>query len=611
MTTLEVTTSAGNETRILSLRVTAEQEIAIYAFFQINGWTIITEEVPKNCSVCQRAINGEGPEEVKCSSCQKVIVAEQTTVEEHTGESTIEIQHVPVPVSETVTETQVQKELQSKNEATVMSVQEVDGRKVVLLGNTKPQANIQSAQIISGQIGSEALIIDQNGQQQIIPLQPEKHIEPTPPKIYNVNNSSDNRPFKCEDCGKHFRKKTHVLAHMKFHSGEALPKCEICGKEFLYKHNLISHMSIHSGERPYQCNVCTKAFRRKDDLQIHMRTHTGERPYKCDICGKAFTTQNQLPKHRRTHTGEKPYQCPICQKCFRTKPHLEKHNRTHSGERPFSCEECGRAFTQNAHLIAHMRIHTGEKPFKCDECDKAFKEMKTLRKHKLIHANGMPYTCHICGKGFLRQQNLEVHMCVHSDDEPKYKRRLRERRELIEQMRREEEQDTDSQRIVVSERPLIEEEVATVTVENMEISKESEQAQRAINGNIEEETETANSIASSLLTLVEMITSAENDSNQGNEARQTQVQGDVTTRSVNSTETVHTVPSTQNILIQQPDGTFQEGHRVITQVNEGELGESENIIITQVDTNEQHIIESVTDHFGNEHTYVVQYVEEA
>ena len=45
MTTLEVTTAAGGETRLLSLRVTAEQEIAIYAFFQINGWTIITEGI--------------------------------------------------------------------------------------------------------------------------------------------------------------------------------------------------------------------------------------------------------------------------------------------------------------------------------------------------------------------------------------------------------------------------------------------------------------------------------------------------------------------------------------------------------------------------------------
>lgn len=55
-------------------------------------------------------------------------------------------------------------------------------------------------------------------------------VEAVPPKIYNLNNSSENRPYKCEDCGKHFRKKTHVLAHMKFHNGEALPKCDVCGE---------------------------------------------------------------------------------------------------------------------------------------------------------------------------------------------------------------------------------------------------------------------------------------------------------------------------------------------------------------------------------------------
>lgn len=43
MATLELTSAPGGENRLLSLRVTPEQEIAIYAFFQINGWTIITE----------------------------------------------------------------------------------------------------------------------------------------------------------------------------------------------------------------------------------------------------------------------------------------------------------------------------------------------------------------------------------------------------------------------------------------------------------------------------------------------------------------------------------------------------------------------------------------
>ena len=41
--------------------------------------------------------------------------------------------------------------------------------------------------------------------------------------------------------------------------------------------------------------------------------------------------------------------------------------------------------------------------------------------------------------GFLRQQNLEVHMCVHSEDEPKYKRKWRLRREMMERLRAEKE----------------------------------------------------------------------------------------------------------------------------------------------------------------------------
>ncbi|XP_048731386.1 zinc finger protein ZFP2-like [Ostrea edulis] len=648
MATLELTAAPGGENRLLSLRVTPEQEIAIYAFFQINGWTIITEEVPKQCEICQKAINGETPEPVHCQKCQKVIEAESKQNEAESQEQTAVIQ-------------QITQQSNQPQQGSVIALQDQMGRKVVVVGNTMTMSN-QKIQALPQQTNSnETIIIERileaNQQQKAdveraleVTLQ-KGDVEAVPPKIYNLNNSSENRPYKCEDCGKHFRKKTHVLAHMKFHNGEALPKCDVCGKEFLYKHNLISHASIHSGERPYQCNACPKNFRRKDDLQIHMRTHTGERPYKCDICGKCFTTQNQLPKHKRTHTGEKPYQCTVCSKSFRTKPHLEKHHRTHSGERPYSCQECGRAFTQNAHLIAHLRTHTGEKPFECDECDKAFKESKTLKRHKLIHKNGMPFSCPICCKGFLRQQNLEVHMCVHSEDEPKYKRKLRLKREMLERLRAED--DTESglhvdvsddftalnhdhmemvksrkadgmEELSMDSQNIIEEEVSGLDHDHLDIVPKEEAGTQKMseeNGQmVIDTTEEANqnSIASSLLTLVEMITSAEQGGAQAANVQQVQVSGDIGTQP-SSTSSIITTAAVQgvdqkNILIpssSQATGVIQN---VISQGHSTEIGQADglaqNIIITEVDSNDQQIIQTMTGQFSDGETYVVQYVQE-
>lgn len=606
MTTVEITAPIGGDTRLLNLRVTPEQEIAIYAFFQINGWTIITEEVPRKCESCGTGINGEDNPPT-CHICQKAIENAEALLEEENDENG-EIENVEIA------------EQHQTSQPTIIQVQDAHGKKIVYVGNAMtvakppPQPTTKTEVVTTNSVGTET----------------RPHIS-VAPKIYNVNNSAENRPYKCEHCGKHFRKKSHVVAHVRYHNGEMLPKCNVCGKEFLYKHNLISHMTIHSGERPFHCTECQKTFRRKDDLQVHMRTHTGERPYVCDICGKAFTTQNQLPKHRRTHTGEKPYQCEICNKCFRTKPHLEKHYRTHSGERPYPCEECGRAFSQNAHLMAHMRIHTGERPFKCDLCEKAFKESKTLKKHKLIHENGMPYVCSICGKGFLRSQNLDVHMCVHSDDLPKYKRKLLMKKKLLEEMAAEDADETSFENSTIESEGLTEETIAEVETH----IQEAEQAgQIIVAENIKEEevseVETpgqddnmTNSIANSLLTLVEMITSSNQDGNTtSSSAGTTNVDiSNVQISNVNQGQNIIITTTDQdgNVSTQETvmeDGAMQEVKTIFVDEHGREIGTSnENVVITTMGdhhvTTEQ-VIDSVTGQYVDENTYVmeVEYVEQ-
>ncbi|XP_052064609.1 zinc finger protein 260-like [Mytilus californianus] len=604
MTTVEITAPVGGDTRLLALRVTPEQEIAIYAFFQINGWTIVTEEIAKKCENCGIGING-GDDPPTCHICQKAIENAEALMDETNEEENGEMSDTG--------------DIQ-QNQPTIIQVQDAHGKKIVYVGNAMtvakqpaPPPPVKTEIVTTNSVGTETRVP-----------------QSVAPKIYNVNNSAENRPYKCEHCGKHFRKKSHVVAHVRYHNGETLPKCNVCGKEFLYKHNLISHMTIHSGERPFHCTECQKTFRRKDDLQVHMRTHTGERPYVCDICGKAFTTQNQLPKHRRTHTGEKPYECEICHKCFRTKPHLEKHYRTHSGERPYPCVECGRAFSQNAHLMAHMRIHTGEKPYKCDLCDKAFKESKTLKKHKLIHENGMPYICTICGKGFLRSQNLDVHMCVHSDDLPKYKRKLLMKKKLLEEIEAESSQTFDNSNIetdIITEETIAEVEThiheaeqagQIIQVQNVEDHhiKEEQVAEVVTDGQDE------NSIANSLLTLVEMITSSNQDAhtttsaNGNSHVDLSNVQIDDSAQRQNIIITTSDGTQIQQQDTVMEDGSMQEVKTIFVDEHGREIGTSnENVVITSMGdtqvTTEQ-VIDSVTGQYVDGNTYVmeVEYVEQ-
>ena len=51
------------------------------------------------------------------------------------------------------------------------------------------------------------------------------------------------KDFSCEECGKHFRDKLRLSAHMKRNHALILKKCELCQKEFKRSDHLKAHMS--------------------------------------------------------------------------------------------------------------------------------------------------------------------------------------------------------------------------------------------------------------------------------------------------------------------------------------------------------------------------------
>ncbi|CEP63915.1 C2H2-type zinc finger protein LALA0_S09e05358g [Lachancea lanzarotensis] len=55
-------------------------------------------------------------------------------------------------------------------------------------------------------------------------------------------------------------------------------------------------------EKPFKCRECTKTFRRSEHLKRHIRSvHSTERPFHCPYCDKKFSRSDNLSQHLKTH----------------------------------------------------------------------------------------------------------------------------------------------------------------------------------------------------------------------------------------------------------------------------------------------------------------------
>ncbi|XP_054916049.1 zinc finger and SCAN domain-containing protein 21-like [Poeciliopsis prolifica] len=86
--------------------------------------------------------------------------------------------------------------------------------------------------------------------------------------------------------------------------GDQLPRPEENRPLFESLPALPKKLVTKRGRRTYICDQCGKTFRRKRRLTAHLRSHGVERPYNCVQCGKSFFQKGNLTIHQRIHTRE-------------------------------------------------------------------------------------------------------------------------------------------------------------------------------------------------------------------------------------------------------------------------------------------------------------------
>ncbi|CCK71471.1 stress-responsive transcriptional activator MSN4 KNAG_0H00550 [Huiozyma naganishii CBS 8797] len=55
-------------------------------------------------------------------------------------------------------------------------------------------------------------------------------------------------------------------------------------------------------DKPFKCGQCVKAFKRSEHLKRHVRSvHSNDRPFACTLCEKKFSRSDNLSQHLKTH----------------------------------------------------------------------------------------------------------------------------------------------------------------------------------------------------------------------------------------------------------------------------------------------------------------------
>lgn len=247
----------------------------------------------------------------------------------------------------------------------------------------------------------------------------------------------------CSHCSKEFGGKTDLERHMLIHSDERPHKCNECGKCYRQAVNLKNHKTTaHEHKKQFACTQCPKSFALKERLRLHMRLHSGEKPYPCALCDKRFarggqvsnqlnlrvyrtvapsSSSPQLQQHMVSHhkTSIQQFNCTKCSASFSTNANLRVHMERHEQGMEHRCSICENQFANELALRAHInQEHHKLSRFDCEICHKTIEPDEDLATHMQKHAAVKTHVCEVCNSYFTQKSQYNVHMRMHTGERP-------------------------------------------------------------------------------------------------------------------------------------------------------------------------------------------------
>ncbi|XP_069508012.1 zinc finger protein 646 [Ambystoma mexicanum] len=188
-------------------------------------------------------------------------------------------------------------------------------------------------------------------------------------------------------------------------------RCEQCGRSYRHAGSLLNHKRSHTTGH-YCCSICDKTYPNLMAMKNHQRVHFEVKRHVCPECGKAFKWQRQLSRHQLLHTLKK-YKCDFCGQTFQGKVLFEKHQLEHGHSQGDGLQSFGGE---------RSKEHTGdvEKPLNIQTTSKrtgvARRHIRTFKSEigsnckNLILQDCEPI-CRSCSCIFSTFDELEAHHC--------------------------------------------------------------------------------------------------------------------------------------------------------------------------------------------------------